>query len=53
MLMWSEAHAISLHFITLGRPTENIYAESFIGKFWHEYLRQHWFRSLAEAKTVI
>lgn len=53
MLMWSHAHAVKLHFIEPGKPTQNAYIESFNGKFRHECLRQHWFRSLAEARQVI
>jgi putative transposase len=53
MLMWSHAHAVKLHFIQPGKPTQNAYIESFNGKFRHECLRQHWFRSLAEARQVI
>lgn len=36
-----------------GKPTQNAYCESFIGKFRYECLRRHWFRSLAEARTTI
>ncbi len=53
MLAWAEAHAVRLHYITPGRPTENAYAESFIGKFRHECLRQHWFEDLLDARTKI
>lgn len=53
MLMWSQAHAVKLHFIQPGKPTQNAYIESFNGKFRHECLRQHWFRSLHEARQII
>ena len=53
MLLWSHAHAVKLHFIQPGKPTQNAYVESFNGKFRHECLRQHWFRTLAEARQII
>ena len=53
MLKWSQAHAVRLHFITPGRPTENAYIESFNGKLRLECLRQHWFTSLAEARSIV
>ncbi len=53
MLKWAEAHARGLHFITPGRPTENPYVESFIGKFRYECLRQHWFDDLVDARAKI
>ena len=53
MLKWSQAHAVTLHFITPGKPTENAYIESFNGKLRLECLRQHWFTSLAEARSIV
>jgi putative transposase len=53
MLKWSQAHAVKLHFITPGKPTENAFIESFNGKLRHECLRQHWFASLAEARQIV
>jgi putative transposase len=53
MLMWSQRSAIRVHHIQPGKPTQNAYCESFIGKFRYECLRQHWFRSLPEARTII
>ena len=53
MLMWSQRSATRIHHIQPGKPTQNAYCESFIGKFRYECLRQHWFRSLLEARAVI
>jgi len=53
MLKWANAHAIRLHFITPGKPTENAYIESFNGKLRHECLRQHWFATLGEARYIV
>ena len=38
--------------ITLSKPTQNAYIESFNGKFRSEFLDQHWFSSLAEVKNL-
>lgn len=53
MLMWSQRTARRLHFIEPGKPTQNAYCESFNGKLRIECLRQHWFKSLKEARQVI
>ena len=53
MLMWSHRTATTLHFIEPGKPTQNAYCESFNGKLRIECLRQHWFKSLNEARQVI
>jgi putative transposase len=53
ILKWSQAHDVTLHFITPGKPTENAYIESFNGKLRLECLRQHWFTSLTEARQII
>ncbi|WP_405240865.1 integrase core domain-containing protein [Lentisalinibacter orientalis] len=44
---------MKLHFIQLGTPTQNAFAESFKGKF-HEYcLDLIWFASLDDARAAI
>jgi len=53
MFAWSQAQAISLHFIQPGKPTQNAFVESLNGKFRDECLNQHWFRTLAEASYEI
>lgn len=53
MLMWSHATATKLHFIEPGKPTQNAFCESFNGKLRTECLRQHWFKSLNEARQII
>ena len=42
-----------LRFIQPGKPIQNAFAESFIGRFRDECLNQHWFGSLAEASRII
>lgn len=36
-----------------GKPNQNAYVESFNGRLRDECLNEHWFTSLAHAKTVI
>ena len=50
---WAYAHDVRLDFIRPGKPIENAFAESFNGKFRDECLNEHWFASVAEARTLI
>jgi len=53
MFFWSKRTGVKLHFIQPGKPTQNAFVESFNGKFREYCLDQHWFASLADARTVI
>ena len=50
---WAYARGIELRLIEAGKPTQNAYVESFNGKFRDECLNEHWFRTLAEARTAV
>jgi putative transposase len=50
---WAHAHGITLHFIQLGKPTQNCYVESFNGRPGHECLNESWFVNLAHAQRTI
>ena len=50
---WSYRTGVHLSFIRPGKPNENAYIESFNGKFRDECLNEHWFLSLAHARSVI
>jgi putative transposase len=50
---WASERGIELRLIQAGKPTQNAYIESFNGKFRDECLNEHWFRSLAEARTIV
>jgi putative transposase len=50
---WAYRRAVQLAFIRPGKPNENAYIESFNGKFRDECLNEHWFLSLAHARSVI
>lgn len=50
---WAYRHGVQLKLIQPGKPTQNAYIESFNGKFRDECLNEHWFQSLAHARTII
>jgi len=53
MLNWAHERGITLRLIEPGKPNQNAYIESFNGRFRDECLNEHWFTSLAQARTVI
>ena len=50
---WACRTGVKLHFIGPGKPMENAYAESLIGKLRDECLSGNWFLSLADARETI
>ena len=50
---WAYRRGVHLSFIRPGKPNENAYIESFNGKFRDECLNEHWFLSLAHARSII
>jgi len=50
---WIQAHGIRHILIEPGRPMQNGYIESFNGKFRDECLNEHWFETLAQARSTI
>src|SRR5437016_9552869 len=50
---WAYRRRVQLSFIRPGKPNENAYIESFNGKFRDECLNEHWFISLAHARSII
>ena len=53
MDQWAHQHAVSLHFIEPGKPTQNAFIESFNGSFRDECLNEHWFPDLADAQQKV
>ena len=53
MFFWSQRHHVKLQFIQPGKPTQNAFVESFNGRFRDECLNQRWFRTLAEARSIV
>lgn len=50
---WAYSHKVKLNFIRPGKPVENAYAESFIGRLRDECLNENWFISLKNARETI
>ena len=50
---WAYRHGVKLNFIRPGKPIENAYAESFIGRLRDECLNENWFISLKNAREII
>jgi putative transposase len=44
---------VTLKLIQPGRPARSGYIESFNGKFRDEWLNEHWFSTLAEARVIV
>lgn len=52
VLKWSENNAVGWHYIDPGKPMQNGSVESFNGRVRDEFLNQHCFMSLKEAKDL-
>jgi hypothetical protein len=50
---WAWRNGVRLHFIDLGKPTQNAFIESFNGRFRDECLNENWFLDLADARRII
>ncbi len=50
---WAYEHRVALDFSRPGRLTDNAMVESFNGRLRQECLNEHWFMSLADARTKI
>ena len=53
ILKWQEERRVKRHYIAPGKPTQNGFAESFIGRFRDECLDEHLFGSLRQARQII
>jgi putative transposase len=53
MLTWAHRNGVALRLIEPGKPNQNAYVESFNGRLRDECLNEHWFTSLAHARSVI
>lgn len=53
MALWAATNGVELRFIEPGKPIQNAYVGSFNGRFREECLSEHWFSSLAQARSII
>ncbi|MEM8575865.1 MAG: IS3 family transposase [Pseudomonadota bacterium] len=53
ILRWSEERRVEWHYIAPGKPQQNAFAESFIGRLRDECLNETLFSSLAHARAVL
>lgn len=52
LVAWCESHAVKLHHIQPGKPTQNAYIERFNRSFRYEVLNAHLFGSLNEVREL-
>jgi putative transposase len=53
ILTWCQERQVGWHYIAPGRPQQNAFAESFIGRLRDECLNETLFTSLAHARAVL
>ena len=53
ILKWSEERRVGWHYIAPGKPQQNAFAESFIGRLRDECLNETAFSSLIEDRSVL
>jgi len=51
-MAWAQSHGVRHILIEPGRPMQNGYIESFNGKFRDEFLNEHWFETLHQARSA-
>ena len=53
ILRWTDDHEVGWHYIAPGKPVQNAFAESFIGRLRDELLNETLFRSLSHTRAVL
>ena len=53
ILKWQQENSVEWHYIAPGKPMQNGFVESFIGRLRDECLNEHLFRSYAHARETI
>jgi putative transposase len=53
VLIWAVEQGIDWHYIQPGKPQQNGYTESLNGKIRTEFLDEHWFGSIHEARALL
>jgi putative transposase len=52
VLLWAQERNIDWHYIDPGKPQQNGFTESMNGKIRDEFLNEHWFTTLEEARLL-
>jgi putative transposase len=52
VLLWAQENNVDWHYIDPGKPQQNGFTESMNGKIRDEFLNEHWFTSLEEARLL-
>ena len=53
ILQWADDHKVAWHYIAPGKPVQNAFAESFIGRLRDELLNETLFRSLTHTRAAL
>jgi putative transposase len=53
ILQWADDHKVNWHYIAPGKPVQNAFVESFIGRLRDELLNETLFRSLVHTRAVL
>ena len=53
VLRWADDNKVAWHYIAPGKPTQNAFIESFIGRLRDELLNETLFRSLAHTRVAL
>ena len=53
ILRWSQKRHVEWHYIAPGKPTQNVFVESFNGRLRDECLNETLFTSLAHARSIL
>ena len=53
ILRWTDDHKVEWHYIAPGKPVQNAFAESFIGRLRDELLNETLFRSLSHTRAIL
>lgn len=53
ILAWQQERGVGWHYIAPGKPMQNGFAESFIGRLRDECLNEHLFSSLKDARRIL
>ena len=53
MLSWASDKGVEWHFIAAGKPMQNGFVESFNGRLRDEFLNEHLFRGLTDARRIL